>query len=74
MEREERILEEHEPENEKMVPTLEFSIRIALGNHPMKNIPLSTLPIFHGLASEDVNEFLFEFDILCRSYDYISDI
>ena len=39
----------------------------------MKNIPLSTLPNFHGLASEDLDEFLFEFDILYRIYDYISD-
>ena len=39
----------------------------------MKNIPLSALPNFHGLASEGPNEFLFEFDILCKSYDYISD-
>ena len=36
----------------------------------MKNIPLSTLPNFHGLSTEDPDEFLFEFDILCRSYDY----
>jgi hypothetical protein len=39
----------------------------------MKNIPLSALPNFHGLSSEDPDEFLFEFDILCRSYDYISN-
>ena len=74
MAREERIMEEHEAENEENVPTLEFPIRSAPGNHPMKNIPLSTLPNFHGLASEDLNEFLFEFDILYRSYDYIYDI
>lgn len=73
MDREERIMEEHEAENEETVPTLEFPIRITHGNHPMKNIPLSTLPNFHGLASEDPNEFLFEFDIHCRSYDYISN-
>lgn len=74
MESEERILEEHEVENEEIVPTLEFPIIIAPGNHPMKNIPLSSLPNFHGLASEDPDEFLFEFDILCISYDYIYDI
>jgi hypothetical protein len=44
----------------------------AEGTTPMKNIPLSALPNFHGLSSEDPDEFLFEFDILCRSYDYIS--
>jgi hypothetical protein len=36
----------------------------------MKNIPLSALPNFHGLSTEDPDEFLFEFDVLCRSYDY----
>jgi hypothetical protein len=36
----------------------------------MKNIPLSDLPNFHGLSTEDLDEFLFEFDILCRIYDY----
>ena len=74
MEREERILEEHEAESEEIVPTLEFPIRITPRNHPMKNIPLSALPNFHGLSNEDPDEFLLEFDILCRSYDYISDI
>jgi hypothetical protein len=39
----------------------------------MKNIPLSALPNFHGLSLEDPDEFLFEFDILCRSYDYTSN-
>jgi hypothetical protein len=37
---------------------------------PMKNIPLSALPNFLGLSTEDPDEFLFEFDILCRNYDY----
>ena len=39
----------------------------------MKNISPSVLPRFHGKAAEDLDEFLFEFDILCRSYDYITD-
>ena len=73
MEREEKILEEHEAKNEETIPTLEFPIRITPRNHPMKNIPLSVLPNFHGLASEDPDEFLFEFDILYISYDYISN-
>eukprot|EP00253_Pinus_taeda_P016598 PITA_16598 len=38
----------------------------------MKNIPPAALPNFHGLSSEDIDEFLFEFDILCRSYDYVT--
>jgi hypothetical protein len=74
MEGDERVLEEHEGENEEIVPTLEFPIRTTLGNYPMMNIPLSALPNFHGLSREDPDEFLFKFDILCRSYDYVSDI
>jgi len=36
----------------------------------MKNISLSSLPQFHGISSEDLDSFMFEFDILCRSYNY----
>ena len=39
----------------------------------MKNIPPSTLPDFHGMTSEDPDSFLFKFDILCRSYNYVRD-
>lgn len=39
----------------------------------MKNISPSTLPNFHGLRSEDYETFLFEFEVLCRSYDYLDD-
>ena len=38
----------------------------------MKNISPSILPHFHGKDIEDPDEFLFEFDILCRNYDYTS--
>ncbi len=41
---------------------------------PMKNIPLTALPNVHGLTSEDLDEFLFEFDILCRIYDYTTAV
>ena len=57
MEGEEIVLDEHEGENEETIPTLEFPIRTILGNYPMKNIPLSALPNFHGLSSEDLDEF-----------------
>ena len=36
----------------------------------MKNIPLLSLPSFQGMIEEDLETFLFEFDVLCRSYDY----
>jgi hypothetical protein len=39
----------------------------------MKNIPHLALSNFHGLSKEDPDIFLFEFDVLCRSYDYVSD-
>ena len=39
---------------------------------PMKNIPPSFLPNFHGMRTEDPETFLFEFEILCRSYGYLS--
>ena len=38
----------------------------------MKNIPPSFLPNFHGMRIEDLETFLFEFEILCRPYGYLS--
>lgn len=37
----------------------------------LKNISPSILPNFHGLRNEDPETFLFEFEVLCRSYDYL---
>lgn len=31
------------------------------------------MPNFYGKSTEDPNTFLFEFDILCRSYNYVTD-
>lgn len=53
--------------------TFEFPIGDIRGEAPMKNIPLSSLPSFQGMIVEDPDTFLFEFDVLCRSYDYVSD-
>ena len=39
----------------------------------MKNINPSILPTFHGMSIEDPDAFLFELDILCKSYNYTSD-
>jgi len=39
----------------------------------MKNILPSILPNFHGLRREDPETFLFEFEVLYRSYDYLHD-
>ena len=50
---------------ENPLSTLGFPIGdLPRGETPMKNIPLSALPNFHGLSSEYFDEFLFEFDIL----------
>jgi hypothetical protein len=63
---------EDQANDENIISTLVFPITNipTRGIAPMKNIPLSDLPNFHGLSTEDPDEFLFEFDILCRSYDY----
>ena len=71
----ERPMEDNRAEGrgENSLSTLEFPIGdLPRGTTPMKNIPFSALPNFHGLSSEDLDEFLFEFDILCRIYDYMS--
>ena len=39
----------------------------------MKNIPPSIIPNFYGTSTEDPDAFLFEFDVLCRTYGYIDD-
>jgi hypothetical protein len=53
--------------------TLEYPIVDPVSNAPMKEIPLQNLPTFHGLILEDPDAFLFEFDVLCRGYDYTSE-
>jgi len=39
----------------------------------MKSIPPFSHPNFHGMRLEDPKTFLFEFEILCRSYAYLLD-
>ena len=53
----------------------EFLIQILGATHTnqMKNIPHLTLLNFHGMESEDLDTFMFEFDVLYGSYDYIMD-
>ena len=50
-----------------------FPIRETNGEMKMKNISPSALPHFHGMTSEDPDTFLFEFVVLCRTYDYTED-
>ena len=42
-------------------------------NTTMKNISPSVLPNFYGIRTEDPETFLFEFEVLCRTYDYLQD-
>ena len=50
-----------------------FPFRETNGDARMKNISPSALPHFHGLTSEDPDTLLFEFFVICRTYDYTSD-
>lgn len=53
--------------------SIEFTIGDIRGYVPMKPIPLTTLPNFHGLSSKDLDTFFFEFDIVYQGYGYIYD-
>ena len=48
-------------------------IRETNGDTKMKNISPSALPHFHGLTTKDPDTFLFEFVVICRTYDYAED-
>jgi len=50
-----------------------FPIRETNGDMKMKSTSPSALPHFHGLTTEDPDTFLFEFAVLCRTYDYAED-
>ena len=59
-------------QHEETIDTLRFPIRQTTRQVPMKNISPSVLPNFHANSIEYPDEFLFEFDIICLRYDYIS--
>jgi len=65
------------PNQEEEESTFKFLIQEPEDNHDeeikMRNIPPSVLPNFYGMASEDPYSFLFEFDIVCRTYGYTDD-
>ena len=50
-----------------------FPIREGDWETKMKNISPLALPHFHGLTSEDPDTFMFEFIVVCGTYDYTSD-
>jgi hypothetical protein len=64
---------EEEEARSQIKTTFGFQILDTTPNVNMKNIPLSVLPTFYGKSSEDLDTFLFEFNILCRSYNYLQD-
>ena len=64
--------DEEEGENQTKA-TFGFTILDTAQDVNMKNIPTSSLPNFYGKRNEDSDTFLFEFDILCRSYNYLQD-
>ena len=53
--------------------TLKYPIVDTAANAPMKAIRLQHIPTFRGLTSKDPDAFLFEFDVLCRGYDYTTN-
>jgi hypothetical protein len=62
--------EEVTRKNHEEIVTFEFPIRYPGGTTQINNIPPSSLPNFHGMANKDPDAFVFEFDELCRFYDY----
>ena len=50
---------------------LGFPIQDIDGSVHMKKIPPSFLPKFYGIRLEDPETFLFEFEIVYRSYGYL---
>ena len=50
-----------------------FPIWETNGDTKMKNISPSALPHFHGLTTEDPNTSLFEFVVICQTYDDAED-
>ena len=64
---------QNQNQNQQQTSTLQYPIVDTAVNAPMKAIPLQHIPTFHGLTSEDPDAFLFEFDVLCRGYDYTTN-
>ena len=59
------MVEEEKPE------VYEFPIRETSDQVRMKNINPTTFPNFHDLTTKDPNTFLFEFEVVYRTYDYV---
>ena len=64
-------VEEMDGDHDNEEDPLGFPIQDTDGSVHMKNIPSFFLPKLHGLMSEDLETFLFEFEIVCRYYGYL---
>jgi len=64
-------VEEIDGDDENEEDPIGFPIQDTNVSVHMKSIPPSFLTNFHGLRSEDLQTFLFEFEIVCRSYGYL---
>ena len=64
-------VEEIDGDDDNEEDPIGFPIQDTDGSVHMKKIPLSFLSKFHGLRSEDSKAFLFEFEIVCKSYGYL---
>ena len=67
----ENNVEEIDGDDDNEENLLGFPIQDTDGSVHMKNIHLYFLKKIHGLRSEDLETFLFEFEIICRSYGYL---
>jgi len=62
--------EEVTRKNHEDIVTFEFPIRYPGGTKQINKIPPYALPKLHGLSNKDPDAFVFEFDEICRCYDY----
>ena len=62
-----------EGKRDAKVVTFEFLDKNPRGVVQMHRIPPSSLPNFHSLENEDPDAFLFQFEVICRGYDYCTN-
>lgn len=60
-------------ENHDTPVTFAFQISNQERGKQLKSIPPNALPNFYGFVNEDLDTFLFVFDVLYRSYDYVTN-
>ena len=53
--------------------TLEYPIVDQVANVPMKAIPMQSIPTLHVMITEDIDVFLFEFNVIFRGYDFTTN-